>query len=296
MTTKKPKGRLVESGALRVDRSKALKKLQKYQLPGSVSRLGLWLKVAVFSGALELRLGGEARSNVYRFGGRPLPLRALRRPYEVLFEPEGDESARLRHFSLALMNSYYEHLTSIEVISGVGKQRYRLVTRQFGQEDVTPCEADEEDTIVRLKWSPLVPAPGELPPLIERVLTADPPIDVLDMSPIPVKVSGTFGVFRKLVPAEQRKGSGIRFSCIDRTRVFLKRTWNISLTGSQFRIGKDGVDVQALSDIKSPRSVFGWIDDPQLTLDASMARVVKNKRYEHVREILEREIVRFQNE
>jgi len=76
----------------------------------------------------------------------------------------------------------------------------------------------------------------------------------------------------------------------------LKRTWNISLTGSQFRIGKDGVDVQALSDIKSPRSVFGWIDDPQLTLDASMARVVKNKRYEHVREILEREIVRFQNE
>jgi len=287
-----PKGKLVETGSLRVDRTRALKKLQKYQLPPSVSRLGLWLKVAASSGASSLRLGGGYRGNVYRFDGDPFSERDLKRPYEVLFEKETPGSKRRRHFALALMNSYHRNVSSIEVVSGFGGRR-RLRSSKFGEETVEPCDDGKMETIVKIGWPLFVVAYGKAHPAVERQQREGYGRNPLEMTPIRIRTTGAFREFKNIVPAEARRPEGKNFILVDGARIYLKKTWDIDIFGPRFYIGTDGIEVERLTGIKASRKITGWVDDPQLSLNASMTKIVRNKRFERVKKIFQAEVDHF---
>lgn len=81
-------GVLVGKGTFRVDRGAALRKLAAFQLEDE-SLLVPWVRLAVCSGALRLRVDSGPGRVAIRFDGRPLPAPAVKDPFSALLAAEG---------------------------------------------------------------------------------------------------------------------------------------------------------------------------------------------------------------
>lgn len=94
-------GRLVDSGAFRVDRSRALDKLMRFQLPEARMYPLPWVQAAVASGAKRVAVTTQPAGLEFAFDGLPWTRRDLLDPYRHLFDEDPDGS-RTRHRELAI--------------------------------------------------------------------------------------------------------------------------------------------------------------------------------------------------
>ncbi len=94
-------GKLVESGAFRVDRSRALDKLMRFQLPEARMYPLPWVQAAVASGATKVVITPQPTGLQFDFDGQPWTKRDLADPYRHLFDEDPDGS-KTRHRELAI--------------------------------------------------------------------------------------------------------------------------------------------------------------------------------------------------
>lgn len=293
--------RPIETGGFRVDRRRALHTLRAHQLPPSVSRLSLWFRCAVLSGASYFRLDGGHTWSEYSFDGEPFSEDELKEPCQGLFAEEGAASPRGRFLALAWLNAFPRHVRSVELVSGGATGRRRLSAERPGEERVSPADDGlGERTVVRISWPVFFPYAPAGHPILERRRSdgrnGNRP-HPLEQSPIPVHVEGDCRTVGSVIPAEGQGGGASRTLSVAGARVHLRRAWgefwNVPLFGPRFFIGQHGVRIGPLSGIRAPRLMTGWIDTPDIGLNASLSGVVEDERLERARALLQDEIDRF---
>lgn len=285
-----PEEELVESGSFRIDRHRAIEKLSRFQADGALRRLGLWLRCAVAAGASEFVIDGGLSFREYRFDGTPFTPEELADPYAVLFNEETEVEPRLRFAALALLNSYHRAVSSVELVSGTGKRRIRLSASRAGAEEISaPGKGDaaEDRTTVRVRWSLISATTDANHPAYGFGRPMNPAQHPLWMSPIPVRMTGSFRAMRDF--SLPLKPAGAAKATSD-PRIHVEHSWNVTLLGPRFFIGTYGVEVEPLEGIRAPITLSGWIDDPLISLDASFSRVIKNERYERAKALLQAEV------
>lgn len=97
---------LVGAGAFRVDRSRMVEKLAKYQTGDPDGFLLPWLRLAVASGATRLELNLRETGLELHFDGEPLAATYCADPFEALAgeEDAAGEAQRHRHLAWGLLN------------------------------------------------------------------------------------------------------------------------------------------------------------------------------------------------
>lgn len=88
-------GRLVERGSFRVDREKALAKLERYQLADPWDFVLAWGRMAVVSKSKRVEVLALKGVSSFSWDGHPPPEALLLDPYAALFDSGGGEPGRL---------------------------------------------------------------------------------------------------------------------------------------------------------------------------------------------------------
>lgn len=129
--------KFVESGSFRVDREKALAKLERYQLADPWDFTAAWARLAVESGASRVEVSTEGETSRLRFDGRPLPGGLLLDPVSGLFGEDADGRGRLLAVGLLALQRLSP--VSIELRSGgrrwehgLGGERAERVSAEGG--------------------------------------------------------------------------------------------------------------------------------------------------------------------
>lgn len=135
---------LVESGSFRVDREKALEKLERYQLADPWDFAAAWARLAVESGAQRVEVSGEAGASLLFFDGKPLPGSLLLDPVSALFGEDADGRGRLLAVGLLALQKLAP--ATVELRSG-GR-----VWLQGPEGDRTERSPEEPGTRVRVAW------------------------------------------------------------------------------------------------------------------------------------------------
>lgn len=115
-------GKLVESGAFRVDRSRALDKLMRFQLPEARMYPLPWVQAAVASAATKIHVVPQPAGFEFSFDGTPWARRELHDPYRHLFDEDPDGSkTRHREFAIGILTALRvppQHITATFVDDG----------------------------------------------------------------------------------------------------------------------------------------------------------------------------------
>lgn len=82
-------GRFVEGGSFKVDRARALQKLERFQLPEPWHFVRAWLRLASVLGARDVSVRAELAAGVLLIDGAPLEAALLADPYAALFAEGG---------------------------------------------------------------------------------------------------------------------------------------------------------------------------------------------------------------
>ncbi|MBI3298448.1 MAG: hypothetical protein HYZ75_09815 [Elusimicrobia bacterium] len=111
-----PRGKLVGSGSFRVDRSRALEKLMRFQLPDARMYPLPWVQAAVASRAGWIRVVPQPAGLEFSFDGLPWSLEDLADPYKPLFDEDVDGSkTRQRELAIGILTALRvppEHVTA----------------------------------------------------------------------------------------------------------------------------------------------------------------------------------------
>ncbi|MDE2292540.1 MAG: hypothetical protein KGL53_10700, partial [Elusimicrobia bacterium] len=139
---------LVGSGGLRVDPARAFAVLRGSQLPHGFWRPLLWLRLAAAAGAREVRLRKADYRLLLEFDGEPLAHELLKEPFGVL--AAGTDSPAARWLAWALVHTLRDRLT-VTVSSGRGEGRRAWTYAEGGAAE--PAEpAAGELTVVDVGW------------------------------------------------------------------------------------------------------------------------------------------------
>lgn len=115
-------GKLVESGAFRVDRSRALDKLMRFQLPEVRMYPLPWVQAAVAGQASAVHVLTQPAGLEFSFDGLPWSRRDLADPYRHLFDEDPDGShTRYRELAIGILTALRVpplHLTATFVDEG----------------------------------------------------------------------------------------------------------------------------------------------------------------------------------
>ncbi|MBI5243166.1 MAG: hypothetical protein HY922_05690 [Elusimicrobia bacterium] len=96
----------VGSGSFKVDRSRALDKLMRFQLPDARMFLVPWVQAAVASGASRIRILPQLGGIEMNFDGDPWTVGELQDPYRFLFEDDPDGiRARNRELAVGILSA-----------------------------------------------------------------------------------------------------------------------------------------------------------------------------------------------
>lgn len=143
---------LVETGAFRIDRSKALEKLRDFQLERAEDFLLPWIRCAVVSGAERIEIRTLPDGLELSFGGRPFRPADLEDPYAALFEEAGPETARMKHFAAGLLGALRVKPERVTLASGRYPDRVLLDVESVEDEDVRPDPTPCSETVVTVLW------------------------------------------------------------------------------------------------------------------------------------------------
>ena len=250
---------LVESGSIRIDRPRALKKIRQYQLPDPTRGVFFWVRTAVASNATKFEVRHSPRFLELRFNGNPLKHPDLKDPYSGLFD---NPDPIKRNLALGLLWLVRENANNIEIHSG-GK---RLRITSLEKDTLDQSNEPKDLTIIKAKWNGLLQifkeAPWKRPAAEYRLRCA--------MSGLNFTVAGKDIIEdpfhdRKVTREFKWKDATIKMSY-----------WSSGGTRSNIDLSSLGVRADAVTYKPHFMPCTAYADSPLLTLDASEFKVVKN--------------------
>jgi hypothetical protein len=138
-------GRLVSSGRFRVDRSRALEKLMRFQLKDATMFALPWVQAAVAGGATRVDASVTPAGFELVFDGREWTPDELRDPYHHLFDADPDGTrARNRELAVGLLSALRLDPKGLTVRIRTGKREHALFV-----------EGPTEEHLVEQEGSPL---------------------------------------------------------------------------------------------------------------------------------------------
>lgn len=231
----------VESGSFGIDPVRAAEILRSRGLEAADMAPLLWVRLAVLRGATKVRLEAEPGGFRARFDGTPLPRVWSSRPYDTLLgEKEGTEAER--QFAQAML-----HLAAPAVTVAVESGRGTLVSaswpRRFRAGSGHPG-----------RWD----------------LSAQ--LALLDPTPVPVElVEGR--TESSVRPWGPRWGSEGWTGTVDGMRCGVRVLKDYE-TEPAAQLALHGVGVRTVPLSGFPLSADGWVDCPELSLNASLSKAV----------------------
>ncbi|MBI3297953.1 MAG: hypothetical protein HYZ75_07310 [Elusimicrobia bacterium] len=267
-------GRLVGAGSFRVDSKRAAEVLRERQLADSFWRPALWVRCAAACGASTFEIKRTATGMTIRFDGRPIPPAVLEQPFASLVD--GQPDAAERWFGWALLHTAVERMR-VSAASGRGADRASYAyptdgsTRAGGR-------APGDDTVIEVRWG-----------MFGQVLMSAPPGWILgvysfpnlglewtaDPAPFPITCKEVGASFSQ-APWERRPRREAAVTAAGRRRLRVagpvrKACLRLSTLGTV-------VHRTTLRAFALPLEVD--VDDPDLSVDASLASAVRDEAFE----------------
>ena len=270
-------GVFVGQGAFGIDPSRALRVLRERQIDPSVSRMALWVRAAVMRKAARIEFVWDTAELTIRFDGKPFSTEELADPFSGLLEEGG--SGETRWLALALLHTALPEVR-VRVESGPPGARRAVLQDEEGIRPTKPSTR-HADTAVAVSWPFFLSTAGLDHPSrwAPRGLTleelASCPLRIRTMwkgekrSPwsfIPMK-SNT----RRHNAARLRLGKTELLLCVSE-----------GLPGICLRVAPAGVSLGWTATLPSPLSLSVWVDDPGLSLDASLRGPAKDEEFQRV--------------
>jgi hypothetical protein len=261
-------GELVGTGGFRVAGARALEVLRSTQLSLNFWRPLLWFRVAAALEAAQVEVTAGQSSLTFSFDGRPLPKTLVTDPLSP-FEG-GDAPPEARWLAYALVHSLAKGVT-VTLTSGRGERR--RAQRFDHQGHGAPARPDPgQGTVVLVDWPAVAgyqPSTGPWTWFAAEERNAFPMLGGADAVPYRLKTPDG-----EVLPWEKRKE---REAAVFRDGA---RRIRVELGGGR-RLGLHQFGVRAaggtLDDMALPLSLD--VDDPALTLDASLNAVVEDTAY-----------------
>lgn len=261
-------GELVGTGGFRVAGARALEVLRSTQLSLNFWRPLLWFRVAAALEAAEAEVSAGPSSLTFSFDGRPLPKALVTDPLS-LFEG-GEAPPEARWLAFALVHSLAKDVT-VTLASGRGDQR--RAQRFDHQGHGAPARPDAGGgTVVLIDWPAVVayqPSTGPWAWFAAEKRDAFPMLGGADGVPYRLKTPDG-----EVVPWEKRKEREAFVSRDGARRIRVVLGGGPRLCLHQFGVRAAG---GTLDDMALPLSLD--VDDPALTLDASLNAVVEDSAY-----------------
>lgn len=248
------KPQLVSTGAFRVDRAKALEKLRAFQTPDPELFMLPWVRAAVAGGATRIALDlAKTGDFTMSFDGSPVQADQAD-PSVALFGINPDP--RLRYLAVGILAALRLRPKLVTLSSGAGSERRCLRLGAAGDS----FEAQEADTTDTILW--VIPWEG---------VPADRwHVKVLDATrtcPARMTIGGSL-----VPPFDGNDAIGLLLEEAGR-RIWVEP---LAEAHSEWRLSVLGVAAGTIRR-RSRIPTAGFIDDPQLTLDASQTNAVRNE-------------------
>ena len=258
--------RLVESGSLRVDRARALDKLQRFQLGDPAMGFYFWVRCAVASRAARIDLRPGWTSFEVRFDGDPFTKTDLRDPYGALFGAES--TRRAKHLAYGLLWAFRLGGKGVSLTSGPAGGRLRLSAAALAGESLLPADDGETDTILRAEgmWTSFASRPWA-PPRQEAP-------DLLGLCPAQVRIAD-----RSVSPGAKAPGVLVERTLppeLGAGRVLLRTGGVRRASRSEAVVHLDGVSAGRFDYPSRFVRSEALLESPMLTLDATQTRAVRD--------------------
>lgn len=233
----------VESGSFGIDPARAAEILRSRGLEAADAAPLLWVRLAVLRGATKVLLAAEPGGFIAQFDGTPLPRAWSSRPYDTLLgEKEGTEAER--QFAQAMLHLAAPSVT-VAVESGA-KTRVRATwPRRFRAGAGHPARWDLS---------------------AQRAL--------LDPTPVPVELVAQKEETR-VRPWGPRWGAEGWTGTVDGLRCGVRVLKDYE-TEPVAQLALHGVGVRTVPLSDFPLSADGWVDCPELSLNASLSKAVQD--------------------
>jgi hypothetical protein len=242
----------------------------------------LWVRLAVLSGASRTLLSWEPGRFEARFDGKPLSRAYLARPYDAwLGSKTGTEAER--QFGLALLHLAHPGVRVVAA-SAVGGERAAISLDGPGAAPPEPATDDDDETVVTATWeAPKKPEAGHPASWDLRVLSR-----WLDPTPIPVTLR--HGAATEVVlPWKRRHGPEAWTGTVDGLRCGCRVHKDFAVEPRAV-LGFHGVGVGTELLDGFPLSVDGWVESPELKLDASLSAAVVDEAFTRARAALAKSV------
>ncbi len=259
---------LVGTGSFKVDRSRALEKLMKFQLPDPHLFVLPLVRCAAASGAkrIAFKLRGIAnpagRMNI-SFDGEPFSERDLRDPFSCLLEKRSADTARHRDLAVGLLSAWRLDPHYVSVASGRGPGRREVRMRSLDAQEMVISEEDCEETLINVPVGLWGASGDKIRTALARHCLACPLEIIIDGESLP------------LVPGPHSLSMSFETGGV--------RGWiAVPADPSQdsvFQGCRHGVLAGPVIDRLPLVQVFGLIDNPLLTLNASQTGVARNAQF-----------------
>lgn len=270
MTEDEEDGELVGTGGFRVAGERALEVLRSAQLDKTFWRPLLWLRVAAALEARSFEVTAVRRSLTLSFDGRPLPKALLSEPLTVFSSGDGPPEARWLAYALV-----HTALPEVSVTLSSGRAAERRAFR-FGADGhgTVSQPAAGAGTVVKVDWPVVLQAPKPPPHGPWRWFNPDLPESkngLAGADAVPFRLTSPLGDVACWEKRKEPEAAAYRDGA-RRIRVALGGGQRLGLHLLGVRVGGKTFDDMAL-----PLSLD--VDDPALTLDASLNSVVEDKAY-----------------
>jgi hypothetical protein len=276
----------VGEGGFRLDWSRALDKVKRFQLSDPHRYVLELVQAAVAAGATAIGVETDADDVILRFDGRPFARMELERLFDHLFG-QSRERTHLRQLALGVNASLALKPKFVVVDSGDGREGARLRLTSHTDLSLTPLPAEErlDGTRIhvrdRVSWRTLVDAVRKSP--AEAQLLAEG----CRFAPLPVRLNGK--LLRQPFEPDALARHAFEQAGI-RGEVVLPAA---PLPRSRVTLCMNGVVVCTLELEEKAGTIAACLDNPALTRNASHSDVVKDAELTRTMRFLGREIQRL---
>ncbi|OIO08059.1 MAG: hypothetical protein AUJ52_08945 [Elusimicrobia bacterium CG1_02_63_36] len=265
-------GEFVESGSFRVDRKRALSKLERYKLPDLELGFYFWIRAARAAGVKRFEASHSARTLDIRFDGKPFKGGELSDPYGGLFDG-GDP--RRKHLGLGLLWLLRAGAAAVSVSSG----GLRLSVDSLERDRLERDPAGPKETVVSARWTGLLRSFQGSPWRLSAGTVAG-------RCPLPGMTIVVAG--KEAKPDPFHRGEWVHEFKSGAVRGVMSPP-----NGSEPEswVTHSVLGVRADDSRYKPRTMpcFAFADSPALRLDASEFKVVKNEALDELHERVARE-------
>lgn len=257
-------GVFVGSGSFLIDRSRALDKLMRFQLPNPSAFALAWARCAAAGGASHFTVVADGGTLTATFDGRPLTKAELEDPYRCLFENRTAESDRNRQLAVGLLSVLRLKPDALRITSGNATKRVCLNVESLEKEEFTDA-GEGEGTVVEVSWTDIGNANARLAADMVRAGCV--------LSALEVSVNGT------ALPAWTESAEERQYFQGDATRGWVAVPREAT-DDSELDLYWHGTLIEKVT-MKLPLvQIRGAVNDDAFTLNASQSGVVRDARFD----------------